>query len=120
VNAAALADGAAADGAAADGALDAGALGDAVEPLHAAKTTDKVAANTALLTDHLFGEWDMLPISSSGLPADHLPPCPAFGACLDPGRAQGVPAQIVGSLASARSDVTRGAARAIRVLAPAG
>jgi hypothetical protein len=75
VNAAALDDGAAADGAAADGALDAGALlGDAVEPPQAAKTTDKDAANTAPLTDHLFGAWDMLrspPLGSrrtTGLP----------------------------------------------------
>ena len=84
-NAAALA-----DGAAADGAVDAGALAlgdDAVVP-QAAKTTANDAANTAPLIDHLFGVWDMLPVSSSGAPgADRLPPCPAAGACLFPAEA---------------------------------
>src|SRR6476646_4366974 len=53
------------------GAADAGLLaaGDDVVELQAAKTTDKDAANTAPLIDHLFGVCDMLPVSSSGLRA---------------------------------------------------
>jgi hypothetical protein len=64
-------EGAAADGTPAEGALDA-VLGDVVAALHAAKTTDKDAANTAPLADHLFGEWDMLPVSSSEAPGGPL------------------------------------------------
>ena len=72
------------DGAAADGALDAAelALGEVVVPLQAAKTTDNDAATTAPLIDHLFGEWDMLFVSSSELPGGTSPPCPAVGACV--------------------------------------
>jgi len=74
VNAAALADGAATEGAAADGAAADGAaadaLGDAVPPEQAAKMTARDAVNTAPFTDHLVGAWDMLPVSSYGLPAD--------------------------------------------------
>jgi hypothetical protein len=72
VNAAALPDGAAADGAAADGAAADGAtadaLGDADPAEQAAKMTARDAVNTAPFTDHLFGAWDMLPISSYGAP----------------------------------------------------
>ena len=64
------------------------ALGDDAVVPQAAKTTANDAANTAPLIDHLFGVWDMLPVSSSGAPgADRLPPCPAAGACLFPAEA---------------------------------
>src|SRR3990172_6506759 len=54
-----------------DGAFDAGALalGDDAAPPHAAKTIVSDAANTAPLTNHLFGVWDMLLVSSFVLQA---------------------------------------------------